>query len=58
MDYPRELVVDPFLGIGNAALPARVLGVGMAAFEIDEAYLSVAASALDQIRPETGDDNS
>jgi site-specific DNA-methyltransferase (adenine-specific) len=46
---PRtELVVDPFLGIGNTALACARLDVGMIGFEIDPTYLEIATSLLEK----------
>jgi site-specific DNA-methyltransferase (adenine-specific) len=44
-----ELVVDPFLGIGNAAIACARLGAVMVGFEIDSTYLGIAASALEKM---------
>lgn len=41
-----ELVLEPFLGIGNTAVACARLGVGMIGFEIDEGYLKTAAELL------------
>jgi site-specific DNA-methyltransferase (adenine-specific) len=42
-----NLVVDPFLGIGNAAIACARLGVDMVGFEIDEDYLAVTKQTLE-----------
>jgi site-specific DNA-methyltransferase (adenine-specific) len=44
-----ELVVDPFLGIGNTAIACAGLGVGMIGFDIDEDYLKTASETLKKI---------
>ena len=44
-----KLVLDPFLGIGNAAVACARLGVGMVAFDIDEDYLKTAKEMLKNI---------
>ncbi|MGB6068417.1 MAG: site-specific DNA-methyltransferase [Desulfomonilaceae bacterium] len=44
-----EFVVDPFLGIGSAAVACARLGVGMIGFEIDRTYLEVAATTLQTV---------
>lgn len=41
-----ELLVDPFLGIGNSAIAAEKLDVDFVGFEIDEEYLDTARSRL------------
>ncbi len=42
-----ELVLDPFLGIGNTAIACARLGVGMIGFEIDGEYLKEAKRLLE-----------
>ncbi len=49
-----ELVVDPFLGIGNAAVACARLGIGMVGFEIDSTYLGIATSALEKMNSRHG----
>ncbi len=44
-----ELVVDPFLGIGNAAVACARLGIEMVGFEIDSTYLGIATSLLEKM---------
>jgi site-specific DNA-methyltransferase (adenine-specific) len=48
---PKELtMLDPFLGIGHAALAARAEGVGrFIGYEIDEQYLAEAKARLDEM---------
>jgi site-specific DNA-methyltransferase (adenine-specific) len=41
-----NVVMDPFLGIGHAAVAAVELGVDFVGFEIDEGYISEAAEVL------------
>lgn len=41
-----QLVLDPFLGIGNTAIASCRLGVGMVGFEIDKQYLEEAQSRV------------
>lgn len=41
-----NLVVDPFVGIGSAAVAATRLGISFVGFEIDRAYLDTAISRL------------
>jgi site-specific DNA-methyltransferase (adenine-specific) len=46
--HPDLTVLDPFLGIGHAALAARACGAGkFIGFEIDEAYLQEARERTD-----------
>ncbi len=42
-----ELVLDPFLGIGNTAIACARLGLTMVGFEIDETYLKEARRLLE-----------
>ncbi len=44
-----ELVIDPFLGIGNAAVACVRLGITMIGFEIDSSYLGIATSMLEKM---------
>ncbi len=44
-----ELVMDPFLGIGNTAIACARLSVPMVGFEIDSTYLGIATSALEKM---------
>jgi site-specific DNA-methyltransferase (adenine-specific) len=47
-----QIMLDPFLGIGNSAVAAQRCGVpNFIGFEIDEAYLEEARRRLDQSRP-------
>lgn len=41
-----NLVLDPFMGIGNTAIAARRLGLPCVGFEIDSYYLDVASSRV------------
>lgn len=41
-----DLVMDPFLGIGNTAVACARLGIGMVGFDIDDEYLKVAVAAV------------
>jgi site-specific DNA-methyltransferase (adenine-specific) len=41
-----RLVLDPFLGIGNAALAAQALGVDFVGFDIDAGYVAEARARL------------
>ncbi len=43
-----DLVLDPFLGIGNSAIAAFRVGVDFVGFEIDEEYLETARARLGQ----------
>lgn len=55
-----ELVLDPFLGIGNTAVACARLRVGMVGFEIDEDYLKTAAQLVTRRQPTStgyGDDH-
>lgn len=49
-----DLVVDPFLGIGNTAVACARLGVAMIGFEIDEQYMETACTMLDRIENTAG----
>ncbi len=44
-----NLVLEPFLGIGNTAVACARLGVSMVGFEIDEEYLKAAVAALEKV---------
>ena len=44
-----QLVVDPFLGLGNTALACAKLGVDFAGIEIDEHYLAEAVSRTQEV---------
>jgi len=43
-----NVVLDPFLGIGNSALACARLGKEMIGFDVDEEYLSIAARILEK----------
>lgn len=48
---PETCVLDPFLGIGTSAIAAKAFGIRkFTGFEIDKGYLSVAKTALRNIR--------
>jgi site-specific DNA-methyltransferase (adenine-specific) len=44
-----KLVIDPFLGIGNAAVACARLDITMVGFEIDSTYLDIAGSILEKM---------
>lgn len=44
-----ELVIDPFLGIGNTAIACARLDIRMIWFEIDSTYLEITTSILEKI---------
>lgn len=50
-----QLVLDPFLGIGNTAVACARLGVSIVGFEIDEEYLAIAKKSLLMMCGEEGD---
>jgi site-specific DNA-methyltransferase (adenine-specific) len=43
-----KLVVDPFVGIGSAAVAAMRLGISFVGFEIDKEYLDATIDRITQ----------
>jgi site-specific DNA-methyltransferase (adenine-specific) len=48
--YTDEIILDPFMGSGSAALAARKAGRRFVGYEIDEAYVRLAETRLAEAR--------